>query len=72
MPKPTVDLFLAIHHDTGKALLVSEAGDKDKAVWLPLSQIEVGTDRRPSQKDQNIDLATITLPEWLAEKEGLA
>jgi hypothetical protein len=49
--------------DSDAAILVSEDGDEDNAVWLPRSQIEYTTDRH--------GLTTVTLPEWLAEDKGL-
>lgn len=53
-----VDLEMVIHVKTERAVLASDTGDKEDAVWLPLSQIE-------------IDGETITMPEWLAEEKGL-
>jgi hypothetical protein len=48
---------------SGKAVLVSNDGNRKKAVWLPLSQIEL----------EDIDAVTIkvTLPEWLAKDKGI-
>jgi bisphosphoglycerate-dependent phosphoglycerate mutase len=48
---------------SGKAVLVSSDGNRNKAVWLPLSQIEM----------EEIDAVTIkiTLPEWLAKDKGI-
>lgn len=48
---------------TEKAVLV-HTGNKEKAVWLPLSQIEIG----PGVFD---GIETVTLPEWLAQEKGL-
>ena len=58
-----IDLTLQRHHETPKAILVSDDGDKDKAVWLPLSQVEV------VEKGQGI--VEVTVPEWLAKDKGL-
>lgn len=64
MPKSDlIDLTMQLHHETPKALLVSDDGDKDKAVWLPLSQIEI------ERKSDGIVI--VTLPEWLATDKGL-
>lgn len=52
------------HHETAKAILVSETGDKDDAFWLPLSQIEI-------IDDENDEAVTLDVPRWLAEKNGL-
>jgi hypothetical protein len=59
-----VDLELFEHARTDRALLVSETGDKRKAVWLPLSQIEINSTGAEGIHD-------ITLPEWLARDKGL-
>lgn len=58
-----VDLTLHLHHETHSALLVSDDGDRDQAVWLPKSQVEVNETRGA--------IIEITCPEWLATKEGL-
>jgi hypothetical protein len=63
----TVDLVLFVHHETDAAYLVSDDGDRDKAVWLPKSQIQVDREyRRPEGR-----LIDIEMPEWLALKKGL-
>jgi hypothetical protein len=72
-----IDLMVAIHHGTPKALLVSLDGENGKAKWLPRELLEVehggavvlGTDRHGRQ----VQLATavVTLPRWLAEQKGL-
>jgi hypothetical protein len=58
-----VDIEVQIHHDTGSAVRVSLDGNDKKSVWLPLSLIEVEHGKR--------GIATVTLPEWLAQREGL-
>lgn len=58
-----IDLQGTIHHRTELAILFSETGDEDDAVWLPLSQIEI---------EKRGALFEITLPEWLAVDKGLA
>ncbi|WP_022727254.1 hypothetical protein [Fodinicurvata sediminis] len=58
-----VDLTAQLHHQTEKAVLVSSDGDRENAVWLPLSQIEV--------EDGKDGLVDITCPEWLAHEKGL-
>jgi hypothetical protein len=52
-----------VHHVTERAVLVSDTGDNEDAVWLPLSQIEI----EPLSKGT----AEITMPEWLAADKGL-
>ena len=52
------------HAGTGNAVLIEDANAKKH--WLPRSQITMD----PENPDQ-YDPVTITLPEWLADKEGL-
>lgn len=59
-----VDLTVIYHHETEKAVLVSDAEGSDK-VWLPKSQIEIEGDRSRGS------IVTITLPEPLATEKGL-
>lgn len=63
MKSDLIDVTMQIHHRTERAILASDDGDKEKAVWLPLSQVEV------SMKDGGT--AEITMPEWLAVEKGL-
>ena len=56
-----IDIELIKHHETASAILVSEGGDRNTAVWLPLSQIEV------EEKKGSI---TVTMPKWLATDKG--
>jgi hypothetical protein len=58
-----IDVTVKVHHTTERAVLVSDDGDREKAVWLPLSQVEV------VMKDRGV--AEVTLPEWLAIDKGL-
>lgn len=59
-----IDLTLHLHAKSSKAILVSETGDAVKAVWLPVSQIEVIPGRAKS-------IVVVTLPEWMAVEKGL-
>jgi len=59
-----VDVSMHIHVETSKAILASDDGDKEKAVWLPKSQVEID---RPTKASD----AIITMPEWLAKEKGL-
>lgn len=58
-----VDLTMQVHMKTERAILVSDDGDRDKAVWLPLSQIET--------EPKSASVVIITLPVWLAHEKGL-
>jgi hypothetical protein len=55
------------HHETERAVLVSENGDRDSAVWIPKSQIKIDPDNLSDG-----DTCKITLPAWLSEKKGLS
>jgi hypothetical protein len=57
------DFELQLHWETDKALLVSDTGIKEQAVWLPKSKIEFEmTDAGRVQ---------VQCPEWLAIERGL-
>ena len=58
-----VDLELYLHHETEKAVLVSDAGDREKAVWLPKSVIEIW--------ERSRSVISVTVPEQLAIEKGL-
>ena len=60
MKSNIVDIEVKLHHQTEKAILVSDDGEKESAVWLPLSQIE-----------WDESTSTVTLPDWLALEKGL-
>lgn len=60
-----VDIDVQVHAETDHAVLVSDDGERDHAVWLPLSQIEI-------QMEEGGDgTATVSMPEWLATEKGL-
>lgn len=59
-----IDVACTQHAETDKAVLISDSGEKDDAVWLPKSQIEIEHNRGES-------FITVTLPEWLAMDKGL-
>ena len=65
MRSDLVDIAGVIHHQTEKAILFSETGDKDDAVWLPKSVVEVEHDPKKP------DYVTVTLPERFAKDRGL-
>jgi hypothetical protein len=58
------DIEVFVHHRTASAALVSDDGDDDNAVWLPLSQIEL---------DPDVDRGktTLTGPTWLLQSKEL-
>lgn len=57
-----IDVSVKLHHETEKAWLVSDDGDKDNAVWVPKSQAEI---------EPKNGVFILTLPEWLATDKGL-
>ena len=63
MKSDLVDLTVQLHHATDRAILVSDDGDRAKAVWIPLTQCEV-------EKRKN-GIAVVTMPAWLATEKGL-
>lgn len=64
MKSDLIDLTLQLHHRTERAILVSDDGVRETAVWLPLAQVEV----EPGQRGTVI----VTMPEWLAIDRGFA
>jgi len=58
------DITVQLHQETQRAILVSDDGDLEKAVWLPKSQVEFA--EKPGS-----DVIEVTLPEWLATERGL-
>ncbi len=77
MKSDLIDLPLAEHHRTAKAILVSDTGEESKAVWLPLSLVELfdmkKTATRTNKAGQKVvlPLVTVTLRERLAIEKGL-
>lgn len=66
MAKQLIDLEMRLHVETANAILASDDGDRDKAVWLPKSQIEF-----EAKLVKGEHYATVTMPEWLATEKGL-
>lgn len=73
-----VDLELVEHHRTGGAVLVSQDGDRSKAEFLPLSQVEIEpTGKHVTESGsamrwvRPVPVVTVTMPEWLATEKGL-
>lgn len=63
MKSDIIDIDVAVEARTEKAVLVHD-GDKNNAVWLPLSQIEISPTGIGG-------IETVSLPEWLALEKGL-
>lgn len=64
MARELIDVACQLHHETGKAYLVSDDGSREKAVWLPKSQVERGAAKKGG-------VFIFTMPEWLATDKGL-
>ena len=69
MRSDLIDLLLCVHVQTEKAVLVSDDGDRAKAVWLPFSQCEV--EAKPGCGVGGAVMADVTLPERIAREKGL-
>lgn len=71
------DFEMVLHYDTGKAVLVSDTGEESKAVWLPKSQVEIHNEGKTGdavKKDGQVvvlPIVVVTVPDWLAMKQGL-
>jgi hypothetical protein len=63
MKSDVIDIRGQVHAKTDRAIMFSTDGERANAVWLPLAQIEVGPLHR--------GVGEITMPEWLATREGL-
>lgn len=62
----TVTITLCLHHDSGSALLVSESGNRDDAVWVPSSQVA-----SRQQIDQRGEVWELEISEFIARDRGL-
>lgn len=62
------DVQLVVHRETEKAVLVSEAGDPDDAVWLPKSQVEMYEE---VGRHKFWPIHQFSMPQWLAEEKEL-
>ena len=65
MKSDLIDVTLQLHHKTDKAILVSDDGNRAKAIWLPVAHIEM--EPMPGKAG----IVVVTLPEWLANDKGL-
>lgn len=59
-----VDIDVIVRRQTEKAVFVA-LDEGSQGIWLPRSLIEIDTGEAYGQP------AVVTLPEWLAQKEGL-
>lgn len=69
MKHDILEMRMVWHFETDSAVLVSEDGDRAKAVWLPLKSIEMSPAKtRGAGLLPHVDLQ---IPQWLAEKKRL-
>lgn len=80
MAQEPVEVLVAVHFDPpeGKAVLVSDTGRQADSVWLPKRLLNsfhlTGKTTRGEQRSGEritLPMAHITIPEWLAKREGL-
>lgn len=64
MRSDLVDIEMVIHHRTPNAILASDDGDRDLAVWLPHSAIEI-------EPTKTAGTYIVTMPKRLAIEKGL-
>lgn len=65
----TIDIAVVVVHETPRAYLVADA-DTDGSIehWLPKSQTQIEWSKARTKRGR---IATVTIPEWLAEEKGL-
>ena len=76
--RENVEITCVIHHESARAMLISDDGYEDRAVWLPRSQIseinESGRTSRVVRRNGQMGVGRIvfiTIPGWLARQQGL-
>lgn len=62
-PLADVDMKVWIDDPARSAILAGATDDREDAVWLPRSKIEV--------EYTNESMAIVTMPQWMAEERGL-
>lgn len=62
MKSDLVDIPVILHHETALAILVSDDGDRKRAIWIPKTACEI---------EPNGKVWTLTLPERVALEKGL-
>jgi hypothetical protein len=77
MKSALVDLMLTKHRQTQNDILVSDTGEEAKAVWLPLSWVEIEDARNIAKgklkggQSVTLQMIVVTMPERLAMEKGL-
>lgn len=70
---------VCLFHKTERAILVGNTGERDKAFWLPLSQVDVECTYRGKEAEtvegkktgHQVAIISVAVPQWLAEERGL-
>ncbi|MGO8738598.1 hypothetical protein [Rhodoblastus sp.] len=63
MKSDLIELAMAFHGESAKAVKVSDDGNSLHAIWLPKSLIEF--------EQTEPGMVLVTIPEWLAIEKGL-
>jgi hypothetical protein len=62
-----IDINGVRHAETTKAVLISDDGVSENAVWLPKAHCEF----EPFRGRDGLSYVKVTMPEWLAVEKGL-
>jgi hypothetical protein len=66
-----VDVAMIRHAATERAVKLSTDGDRDRAIWLPLSQVEVACREIDEFSLTGGVPVIVTMPDWMARERGL-
>ena len=66
-----VDVAMIRHAATERAVKLSTCGDKERAIWLPLSQVEVACQESDEFSLTGGVPVIVTMPDWMARDRGL-
>lgn len=69
MTTEVTDVFGAVYHETEKAYLFSDVGERAKGVWVAKSQVQWEPDGKTAPDGG--ETGTLTLPAWMASQKGL-
>ena len=64
-----VELTVVVHHQTSDAILASDDGDEERAVWIPKSKIV--SFQQIGKTTDIVQTFEISIPEWLAREKEL-
>jgi hypothetical protein len=72
-----VDIPMALHHETERAILVSDNGEETRAVWIPKSRCEFEKHssfirgHRKNGQSTGFPSVTVSMRQGLAKEKGL-